>query len=212
MQPSRSPSLINASARDASARALAHTRARVLALAGLAAAATTAAAGCSDDACGTGGAPRAGLVAAGEDVSLDFGELSGLLGNDCPDPAAPAGVISLSIEGRQTGDPAGLVTLCIPRPDLLMEGDRSLGTTTSAADVRIIDLRGSSNNCMLSLDSTQPPTGTARATGVCDNGDSPDGFALVLDGGIALRRTCGATTTTVTATLRGRVAVARRAM
>jgi hypothetical protein len=207
MHPSRSPSSISSTR---PARPTRRAPRLAAALAGLAASA--AAPGCSDDACGTSGAPRTGLVAAGDSVSLEFGELSSLLGNDCPDPAAPAGVISLSIEGRQTGDPAGLITLCVPRPDLLMEGDRALGTATSTADVRIIDLRGSSNNCTLSLDTAQPPSGAAQATGVCDNGDSPDGFALVLDAALSLRRTCGATTDAVAATLRGRVAVARRAI
>lgn len=195
MQPSPSPS---------------NTSAIAGAIAGLAAAIATP--GCSDGACGTGGAPSTGLVAAGGGVSIDYGGLSGLVGNDCPEPGAPAGVISLTIEGRQTGDPAGILTLCVPRPDLLMEGDRSLGSTTSSADVRVIDLQGSSNNCTIALDPAQPPAGVARATGVCDNGDSPDGFALVLDGTVSLRRTCGATIDTVSATLRGRVAVTRRAL
>ncbi len=183
-------------------------------LAGLAAAlgAALGIAGCSDDTCGPGGASPAGLAASGDAVTLTYGNLSGLLGNDCPDPAAPEGVISLSIEGRQTGDPLGLVTLCIPRPDLLMEGDRSLGTIMSAADVRIVDLRGNADGCSYTLDSTQPPTGSARATGVCDNGDSPAGFALSLDGAVSLRRTCGTTTDSVPVTLRGQVAVSRRAL
>ena len=181
----------------------------VLALAGLAAAAALGSTGCSD-ACGPDGAPRDGLLASSDLVTLSYGGLSGLVGNDCPDPAAPAGVISLSIEGRQTDDPAGLVTLCIPRPDLLMEGDRALGTTLSNADVRIIDLRGNANGCSFVLDTTRQPTGAAQATGVCDNGDSPDGFALAVDGAVSLRRTCGATTDTVDVTLRGRVAVSRR--
>jgi len=183
----------------------------VLAIAGLAAAAAIGSTGCGDDACGTGGAPSSGLVAAATMFQLEYGDLSGLLGNDCPDPAAPAGVISLSIEGRQAGDPAGLITLCVPRPDLLMEGERALGTTTAGGDVRIIDLRGSANNCSFVLDSSQPPTGVARATGVCDNGDSPDGFALVVDGAVWMRRTCVTSTDSVQLTLRGRVAVARRA-
>jgi hypothetical protein len=186
----------------------------VLALAGLVAAAALGATGCSDDACGPDGAPSSGLLASGDmvspAVSLDYGNLSGLLGNDCPDPAAPEGVISLSIEGRQTDDPAGLVTLCIPRPDLLMDGDRTLGTTLSNADVRIIDLRGTASGCTFVLDTTQPPTGAARATGVCDNGDSPAGFALSVDGAVSMRRTCGAATDIIGVTLRGRVAVSRR--
>jgi hypothetical protein len=184
----------------------------VLALAGLAAAAVLGAPGCSDDACGPDGAPRSGLLASGDMIALDYGELSGLLGNDCPDPAAPEGVISLSIEGRQTDNPAGLLTLCIPRPDLLMEGERTLGTTLSSADVRIIDLQGNANGCSFVLDTTRPPTGAAQATGVCDNGDSPGGFALSFDGAVSLRRTCGATIDVVDVTLRGRVAVSRREM
>jgi hypothetical protein len=164
--------------------------------------------GCGDD-CGPGDAPAAGLVASNETVSLTYGDLTGLLGNDCPDPAAPEGVISLSVEGRLTTG-TGLITFCIPRPDLLMEGGRTLGTALSSADVRIIDLGGMADNCTFSFNSAQAPTGTAQATGVCANGDSPEGFALSIDGALSLRRTCGATMDTVSVTLRGRVAVGRR--
>jgi hypothetical protein len=166
--------------------------------------------GCGDDACGPGGAPETGLVASSDMVTLSYGALTGLLGNDCPAPDAPEGVISLSVEGRQTGSPSSLITLCIPRPDLLMQGDRTLGTATSNADVRIIDLTGDADGCTFTLDSTRPPTGGVQATGVCDNGDSPDGFAIAFDAAISLRRTCGTTVDTVAVTLRGRVAVARR--
>lgn len=181
---------------------------RALALAGLAAAAVLGA-GCGDD-CGPGDAPATGLVASNDTVSLTYGELTGLLGNDCPDPAAPEGVISLSVEGHQAGGAGGRITFCIPRPDLLMEGDRTLGTALSGADVRIIDLGGTADNCTFSFNSAQVPTGAARATGVCGNGDSPEGFALSIDGALSLRRTCGATMDTVSVTLRGRVAVGRR--
>ncbi|HWO25346.1 MAG TPA: hypothetical protein VNO30_41685 [Kofleriaceae bacterium] len=184
----------------------------MLAIAGLAAAAVIGAPGCSDDPCGPGGAPSTGLVASSDTVTLGYGNLSGLLGNDCPDPAAPAGVISLSIEGRQTDDAAGLITLCVPRPDLLLDGDRTLGTTLSSADIRIIDLRGNASGCSFTLDTTRPPTGAAQATGVCDNGDSPAGFALSVDGALSLQRTCGGTMDIVSVTLRGKVAVSRRAM
>jgi hypothetical protein len=166
-------------------------------------------AGCSDPACGPGGAPASGLLASSDAVSLEYGNLTSLVGNDCPDPAAPEGVISVSIEGSQTGG-GGLVTLCIPRPDLLMDGARSLGVTTSTADVRIIDLTGAAEGCTFALERTRPPTGGVEATGVCANADSPDGFALSFDGAVSLRRTCGAVTDTIDVTLRGRVAVARR--
>lgn len=168
------------------------------------------AAACSDDSqCGPMGAPSTGLIAGSSTATLTFGNMTSLLGNDCPDPAAPAGVVSVSIEGTQT-DGTGLVTLCIPRPDLLASEPRSLGTTMSMADVRIIDLNGTADNCTLTLDVTRPPTGTAIGLGVCGNGDDPAGFALDVDGAVSLKRTCGATVDTVAVTLTGRVAVAKR--
>jgi hypothetical protein len=179
-------------------------------LAGLAAAAALGLAGCGDDACGPGGAPQTGLVASSDAVTLEFGGLSGGINNDCPAPDAPEGVISLTIEGRQTGDPLGLITFCIPRPDLLMAGLRTLGLEQSNADIRIVDLSGNANSCMFTIDTSRLPTGQAEATGVCDNGDSPDGFALSIDGALSLRRTCGVNVDTVGVTLRGRVAVGHR--
>lgn len=162
--------------------------------------------GCSDDSCGPGDAPKVGLVAGSVDVTLTFGNMTSRAGNDCPDPSAPAGVVAVSIEGMQS-DGTGLITLCVPRPDLLMDGNRTLGTTISSADIRIIDLHGSAGNCTYALDSTRPPTGTGVGTGVCNNGVDKAGFALELDGAISLRRTCGSTIDTVAVQLTGRVAV-----
>lgn len=167
-------------------------------------------AGCSDDhSCGTSGAPAAGLVASADSLTLTFGGLTALAGNDCPAPDAPDGVVSLSLEGTQT-DGSGLITLCIPRPDLLADGARSLGTATSNAEIRVIDLGGSANNCTYAVNSAQPATGSGGGTGVCENGVDPAGFALTLDGALQLRRTCGTTVDTVNVTLRGRVAVGLR--
>jgi hypothetical protein len=171
--------------------------------------AALAPAGCSDDSCGLHGAPSAGLVASGDQVTLTFGALSALDANDCPLPGTPAGVISVTIEGTQT-DGTGLITLCIPRPDQLADGGRSLGTATSMADVRLIDVRGMSGGCTFTIDSTQAPTGQAGAEGVCKNGVDPAGFALDIDGALTLRRTCNTQVDTVPATLKGRVAVTKR--
>lgn len=165
-----------------------------------------AASGCSDDSCGPGDAPKVGLVAGSVDVTLTYGNMTSRAGNDCPDPSAPTGVVAVSIEGTQT-DGTGIITLCVPRPDLLVHGGRSLGTTVSTADIRIIDLHGSSAACTYAIDSTRPPTGTGGASGVCGNGTDKAGFALELDGAISLRRTCGATVDTVAVKLTGTVAV-----
>ncbi len=143
------------------------------------------------------------------DLAVTYGNLSSLSGNDCPDPAAPDGVVSLSIEGQALGG-TGLVTFCIPRPDLLGSGNRTLGNT-AMGDVRVIDLQATTATCSYRARSTLPaPTGTVTATGVCDNGTNPAGFALSIDGALMVERTCGATVDQIPITIAGRVAVTSR--
>ncbi len=164
------------------------------------------ASGCGDD-CGPGGAAINGLVASSIETTLTYGSLIARAGNDCP-AADAGGVVSLTIEGKQAPDPSlGLITFCIPRPDQLDAGSHTLGTSQSMADVKIIDLQGSADNCTYSLDSTRPPTGDATGTGVCGNGTSSKGFALIIDGAVSLRRTCGATIDNIAVTLTGTVEV-----
>jgi hypothetical protein len=169
------------------------------------------AAGCGGgggDSCGPGGAPDSGLVASGGGLALTYGQLRGSPNRDCPSAGAPSGVISLSIDGKQTDAGAsGLITLCIGRPDLLASQPLALGAEP-ATDVHVVDLNGSANGCMLAVDRSQPPGGTVSSTGLCGNGSDAAGFALVLDATLALTRTCGTTVDSVPITLRGRVAVA----
>jgi hypothetical protein len=169
-------------------------------------AALAGAPGCGDDSCGTGGAPNVGLVASASGVTMTYGNLGGSFNNDCPDPNAPAGVISLSIEGTQT-DGQGRITLCISRPDVLAKQSQPIGGDSSGNAVRLVDLAGSANNCMLTLVSVEAMA-TATATGLCNNGGNTAGFALEIEGSVQLSRTCGATMDSLSATLRGRVAVA----
>lgn len=156
------------------------------------------------------GAPSTGLTASSADVTLEFGNLTSLAGNDCSDPAVFPDVVSISLEGQQTNGGQGLITLCIPRPDLLTSGQRTLGVFNSNADIRIIDVTGDADGCTFELESARPPTGSGTGEGVCDNGNDPAGFAISLDGAISLRRTCGTTVDTVAVLLEGRVAVALR--
>ena len=177
---------------------------RPLALALALAAGTT---GCGEDSCGPGGAPAGGLVASNDAVTVTYGQLTSGLNNDCPAADAPSGVISMTIAGTQS-DGSGLVTLCISRPDLLAHQALALGGDTASAEVRVIDLTGTANNCALKLDVTQSVSGTAMTSGLCGNGGDPAGFALVVDGAVTLTRTCSATIDSVVVTVRGRVAVA----
>lgn len=163
--------------------------------------------GCSDDACGPGGAPSAGLLATGDAVNLSYGGLTGGPNNDCPSSDAPAGVVSLTIHGSQTNG-TGSFTLCVGRPDLLTHQALALGLDTAGSPVRVIEATATATGCSFAVDPSQPVTGTASTTGLCSNGASRAGFALVVDGALTLTRTCGATITPVAVSLRGRVAVA----
>lgn len=169
------------------------------------------AAGCSDDAeCGPGTAPADGITATEGGETLTFGGLQSLQGNDCPDPAAPSGVISVAIAGDQIGG-TGRITLCVPRPDQLNEGQRSVGLALSDADIRIIDLKGTSGACAYTLDNTVAPTGTGGSTGVCDAAADPAGYALTLDAQVTVKRTCGDVMDTAVVALTGTASVAYRA-
>ena len=132
-----------------------------------------------------------------DQVNLVFGDLVAGANNDCPDPAAPAGVISLTISGTEMGA-TGLVTFCVPRPDQLATMALPLGRR-----VKIIDLSASDAACTYAFDASKIPTGTAKGQGMCGNGSDAAGFAMIVDGFIGLQRTCGATVDTVVRQARG---------
>lgn len=157
--------------------------------------------------CGPGDAP-AGVVASGGPVALTYGQFTGGLNNDCPASGAPMGVISMTILGMQTdAGGGGFFTLCIGRPDLLASQPLGIGFDAAAA-VRVVDFNGQASGCTFTVDRSQPPGGTASASGLCDNGRNAAGFALALDATLTLTRTCGTTTDAVPVTVRGGVAVA----
>ena len=163
------------------------------------------AAGCSDGSgtCGPGMAPDTLSITAGADT-ITYGGLSGSPNQDCPDPTGPKSVVPLTIEGVQTGGTSRF-TLCVPRPDKLA-GGQPLGAAIPA--IQVIDLGGMGTSCTYAIDLNTPPSGTAKATGLCSNGTSKAGFALTLDGTVSLTRTCGGVMDTISVALSGEVAVA----
>jgi hypothetical protein len=158
---------------------------------------------CGDDTCGPGDAPDVGILASSADVTLKYGTLFSGQNNDCPDPAAPAGVVSVTIQGSQQ-DGTGLLTLCVGRPDLLAAGPIPLGT----AGARIIDMNGDdAAGCMYAFDSSRPVAGTVSSKGLCDNGADAAGYALTVDGNVSLKRTCTTTIDTIAVSFQGTAAV-----
>jgi hypothetical protein len=163
--------------------------------------AVLALAGCSSDDCGPHGAPVDGLTAMGSGAMLTFSGLRAGPNNDCPDPAAPKGVISLTIDTPPMS--TNVFTVCIPRPDKL--GHQALAFP---GDVKLIDVTGSDASCSYMLDFTVQPTGTLTAAHVCGNGSSSAGFAMTVDAMASLQRTCGTTVDTIPVSLTGTIAVA----
>lgn len=159
-----------------------------------------------NDGCGPGSAPAAGITASGNAVTLTYGQLSAGLNNDCPVSSAPAGVVSMTIFATQT-DGTGAFALCVSRPDLLAGGSQALGPDAAGSEIRVINLQGAAQSCTFKVDTAKPITGTATSKGLCGNGSDPAGFALTVDGALALTRTCGSTVDSVQVTLRGTVAV-----
>jgi hypothetical protein len=154
--------------------------------------------GCGPSAvCGTDKAPTYGLIASGNAVSLTYGAFSAGANNDCPMVGAPAGVVSLTIEGSQMGG-GGIFTICVPRPDLL---------ATEETPVEIIDFSGTASDCDYMVDPASSPSGSGEGIDECDNGTNKNGFALELTGTATLIQECSGTSNNVTVTLSGTTAI-----
>ncbi len=181
------------------------------------AAVAVALAGCpGDDAvCGAGDAPSAGVTVVGDGTTLSFGDFRIAPGGDCPAPNPPAGVVSQTMFGSQlTPDGAAVITLCLPRPDLIADGTTFAllpDTQPAGADdrVHVIDLQGAlENGCRWTQLLDPPPTGTASFEGFCAQGTDPAGFAITFDGTVTVTETCaGAPPRELEVSLDGRVAV-----
>jgi hypothetical protein len=155
----------------------------------------------TDESCGPSDAVGDGLVLAGSGVNIRYHDLHAGANNDCPDAAAPEGVVSLTIAGIQVGGSDG-ITFCVPRPDLLAD-PLPLGT-----GIEIVDIGAAADGCTYVRNTVQAPGGTANAEGICMNGTDPAGFAFVVNGQVSVDRTCnGNPTETLRLDLTGVVSV-----
>jgi hypothetical protein len=153
--------------------------------------------GCGGPTCGTDKAPTYGLTASATGVSLVFGAFSASANNDCPMAGAPSGVVSLTLEGSQMGG-GGLMTICVPRPDLLASEETA---------VQIVDIMGSQSDCDYELDPASTPSGSAKGIDECDNGTNKSGFAMDVTGTATLIQECDGTANNVMVTVTGTTAV-----
>jgi hypothetical protein len=160
-------------------------------------------AGCSDP-CGPGSAATNGLRLATSDKTLDvaYWEMTASENNDCPDPTAPAGVVSLTIAGKQEGL-ASPITFCVARPDRLANSGLQLDT-----DVTVVDVSAVLNGCTYTKNRQVVATGSVSTSGLCDGGKNKAGFALSITGTVSLIKKCPAVAdVVVSATLDGTIAI-----
>ncbi len=160
----------------------------------------------SSETCGPGSNASADLEAAGSGIATTYASLSSSENHDCVAPNTPAGIVALTLDGTANG---GLITLCVPRPDLLATQTMDLANASNTgSDVQIIDLTGSATSgCTFALDGSAAVSGTISATGLCGEGSA--GYSLTLNAGVSVNVTCGSGTPTAeTVTVSGTVAVA----
>jgi hypothetical protein len=165
--------------------------------------------GNNDNSCGPTDTSPAGLALTGSGTNLFFAELMAGANNDC----TPAGsnVISLTIQGTQT-DGIGFVTFCIPQPQRLGSA-LALGSDVPGDEPPAIleDLAAATTDgCMYDFAASAGVTGTVRATGICDDGTNPAGFALVVSATLTLTGSGGSNCGPLAVQLAGSAAVAKQ--
>jgi hypothetical protein len=162
----------------------------------------------SSETCGPGSNASADLEATGSGIATTYSALSSSENHDCVAPNTPAGIVALTIGGMEVGGGVGLVTLCIPRPDLLATQTMGLANITSTgSDVQVVDLTGSvTGGCTFALDGSAQVSGTISASGLCGEGSA--GYSLTLNAGMTVDVTCGSgSATSESVTVSGTVAV-----
>lgn len=180
---------------------------------------TLLATGCSDDGgatCGPGDAPPDGVTAAIDGATVTYAGFTSSPNNDCP--PSEGGPTSLTIEGLQTGLPAGQrfsLVLCLPRPAQI-EADALGAATLDINDdrlVQLIDINARlEDDCRLRRDSEMSASGSITFAGYCDGGNAAEGYALGFELSAPGLRICpdgsgGSTEEPVTITVSGTAAV-----
>lgn len=147
--------------------------------------------------CGPGDVTGSTIAGVGGADTIAYADFTAMENNDCPDPNAPAGVISVTIAGAQS-TPAGqaFLSFCLPRPDQLSRSE----TLTLGSDLQVVDVQGDLGDCQ--WQAVTAVTGTADLEGYCG---VAGGFALTVDGTATLTKHCMTTggDTPVTVTLSG---------
>ena len=165
----------------------------------------------SDQVCGPGAAPMAGIAVTVGGETLTYGGFTSSPNNDCPPPEG--GPTSLTVDGTQVGATSQVppfLTLCLPRPAQIAAQPISLDDDNL---VQFANINGElADDCDLVLDRRAAPSGTIEFAGYCGGGQDAAGYAITLSGTVPGTRSCpdgggGTVETPVDIALSGQVAV-----
>jgi hypothetical protein len=149
--------------------------------------------------CGTVGGDET-IEVASDERSVRFGLVTAGANNDCPAPAPPDGLISVTVFAEQV-EPAGaaVLTFCLPRPDLL-EGDEGgvtvplLPDTQPAGEgdrVHLIDVQAAHpDGCRWEGAVGAVPSGTVTFRGLCGDAVDEGAWDLTIDAEVDVTETC----------------------
>ena len=164
--------------------------------------------GCGgDDQCGPDDAPAQGLSIAIGDQTLTFGDATSSPNNDCSIDGAPTSLTIDIFQISPTPTTRRALTLCIPRPDRLLDGRVVLTEDDVTTGIQLIDLFADESGCLLSFNRGEGVSASGQFNGVCDDGASPEGYSLELSGSIPVTRNCQGNEESLSVQLSGRFAV-----
>lgn len=139
---------------------------------------------------------------ADDTVALELDNFVALPADQCPDPAAPEGTISLTIRGSHV-ESGGAFVICVPRPDRLQATGHA-----GAGEIELSGFEATQDGCSFEPSPGAGGFGGLDVGGFCDGGADPAGFRMSTSIQISTRRDCAGTVTTVQLLFAGTVEVA----
>ena len=139
---------------------------------------------CEDQICGPAEIASPGIHvsytnAAGEEITLGYGEFNASPNNDCTPNVGDT--TSITVDGRQVDERSFHLAFCLPRPQSISTSSILLSNADLFTELYV---NGTSGNCTIRVDRKKPMNGTITMGGFCDNGTHAGGFSMVFDGDV----------------------------
>ncbi len=137
---------------------------------------------CGIPALGPNDGARIPLQISVADSSVTYGNFLSSAANDCPSTGSPTSITVTATQSEPATQSLNFLTFCFPQPELLKsDGQNVIVDFNDESVILLIDSSGQLDECRFRLGTTLP-NGTARFSGLCEDGNHPDGFLLQIDG------------------------------